>query len=184
MSLLAEKLPALLARSRTPSGMRLLGCVEGAEISYGAIASSDARLVSFAGLSQIDASQCRYSVLPVPAVLLCRCLAQIFPAIVGTVAIFVIERMGCAFRLHLPDYALRFVHLAIDVNRNIPVCHLCACDGASPSLVPSAQLRSRVPEMAARASFPRQQTRLWIVVKALAQIGCSGQQFSFQGGLP
>lgn len=169
----AEEFPTLLADECTPHGVRLLGRVEGAEVSR-RFAGIDARLVSFAS-SQIDALQRGLAVAAVPPVLLSGCLAQILPTIIRRISVLMIKRHGFVPGLDYPDHALCFEENSVDRYTDISIFHRHPGNHSGPSFIPPKMI-SFALEMMQRARLPRQYSTVGIIQKTLAQVFCIRQR--------
>lgn len=164
----AKKLSALLASSRAPRCVRFLECVVNTDMR-GLAVNPNVRLIACSVLRQPDASgQVSAMRATVPAILLRRRFAQVFPAVINFVAVYVIDTPGGPFtRLHHKNETM-----GADIERPYVDCHITpnfpGCL-AGVYAIPLALLFG-IFEVFRRSRFPRQQAGKRIVRKAFMQI--------------
>lgn len=173
MSLLgAEKLTTLPSNMQPPSRMRLLWGVVGADIGELTIARCSRHETVAITLAVHNPSRQRAGMAPIPLVLLISCLAKIVPAIIGRVAILVIERLGPFLHQHDPDQAMSSELSGVYKDANVPVSVGQPCSLLSKPAIPHF-LSVRMFEVMKRTFLPNQDAGVWGVVETLAQIfGC------------
>lgn len=171
----AEKLAALFADSRQPCGVRFLGRVKTAEMDRLMVPFYlSSETLSFAR-SPHAAGKSSFRSAAVPFVLLMRCLAQIFPAIIPAVTILVVDRTRPFAGLHGPDYAVHPMVSVIHVDKVVsPIGVGASRSPAGEKSIPGI-LRVLILKVMKGARFPGQQARRGVVIQTLTQVLCAGQ---------
>lgn len=167
-----KELPTLFADGGAPRFVRFLWGVESAEEDFlFTDRQSGVKSPSFTFHSTGKLARWKRSV---PKVLRACCYPQIAPAIVCTVAVFVVKLSWFIAGLHLPDDAVSKISHVFYRNKNSS--YGIGISGFLPGVfgVPRG-LRSRIFKMIQRARFPYQDARLWIINETIAQMFCGWQ---------
>lgn len=168
MLIRAEKLAALALDKRAPGGVRLFRRVKRAEMDFFVINRRASNEFSAARGSPHTARQITYRQFAVPKVLLLGRFAKVFPAVIQTVAVEMINALGPRSRPHCPDDA---VHQNVaSANADKEVVPSSAASGVSSIFIVPCRLVVLLFKMMQRARLPHQASRLGIIRKALVQV--------------
>lgn|SRR5215467_2025288 len=165
----AKQFTAVAFDKCAPGGMRLFRGVIAAKVNLFVVYGRSCRKPSAVRRASDAARQVARRKAAVPKILLLSYLAQVFKAIVESIAVLVIDRsVRPRSFLHCPDEAMSQDVATVRAHENVAASP--ATSRLSRVFVVPSRLVVRALEVMQRARLPRQQSGLGIVDKALMKI--------------